>query len=114
MDSAEAICQQQKELEEEHPKKKPDEMALSEELLDMPSDEEMETGKLPSSESTKDATLTKGQGDRNQSSMAATCSARPASIPERDCTYIAINKFRSADRVAPNLMGGKLLNAGHC
>ena len=52
MDSAEAICQQQKELEEEleeeHPKKKPDEMALSEELLDMPSDEEMETGKLPS------------------------------------------------------------------
>ena len=52
MDSAEAICQQQKELEEEHPKKKPDEMALSEELLDMPSDDEMETSKPPSTDST--------------------------------------------------------------
>ena len=114
MDSAEAICQQQKDLEEEHPKKQPAGLDLSEELLDMPSDEEMETGKLPSSESSKDATSAKGQGDRKQSTKAATCSARSANIPERDCTYTAINKFRSADRVAPNLMGGELLNTGHC
>ena len=60
MDSAEAICQQQKDLEEEQPpKKQPAEVDLSEELLDMPSDEEMETGKLPSSESSKDATSAK-------------------------------------------------------
>ena len=54
-------------VEEEHPKKQPAEVDLSEELLDMPSDEEMETGKLPSSESSKDATSAKGQGDRKQS-----------------------------------------------
>ena len=114
MDSAVAICKQQKELEEEPARKKPDEMALSEELLDMPSDDKMETSKHPSTDSTKGATLAKGQGDGNPSSAAATCSARPASMPERDCSYIAINKFRSADRVAPNLMGGELLNTGHC
>ena len=90
MDSAEAICQQQKDLEEEHPKKQPTGVDLSEELLDMPSDEEMETGKLPSSESSKDAAPAKGQGDRKQSTKAATCSARSANIPERDCTYTAI------------------------
>ena len=52
MDSAVAICKQQKELEEEPARKKPDEMALSEELLDMPSDDEMETSKPPSTDST--------------------------------------------------------------
>ena len=89
-------------------------MALSEELLDMPSDDKMETNKQPPLDTVKVATLAKGQDDGNPSSAVATCSARPASMPERDCTYIAINKFRSADRVAPNLMGGELLNTGPC
>ena len=52
MDSAVAICKQQKELEEETARKKPDKMALSEELLDMPSDDEMDTSKPPSTDST--------------------------------------------------------------
>ena len=114
MDSTVAVCKQQKEPEEERTRAKPDEMALSEELLDMPSDDKMETNKQPPLDTVKVTTLAKGQDDGNPSSAVATCSARPASMPERDCTYIAINKFRSADRVAPNLMCGELLNTGPC
>ena len=55
----------------------------------MPSDDKMETNKQPSTDSVKVATLAKGQGDGNPSSAAASCSARPASMPERDCTYIS-------------------------
>ena len=93
MDSAVAICKQQKELEEETARKKPDKMALSEELLDMPSDDEMETSKHPSTDSTKGATLAKGQGDGNPSSAAATCSARPASMPRGIVRILPLTNF---------------------
>ena len=59
------------------------------------------------------ATLDQGQQE-SISVSKATQSMRPPSAPERDCTYIAINKYRMSDLVAPNLMGGDLLSVGEC
>ena len=81
--------------------------AEAEQLLDM----EDEVVAPPVTEPA--ATL--GQGQQESISVSkATQSMRPPSAPERDCTYIAINKYRMSDLVAPNLMGGDLLSVGEC
>ena len=61
----------------------------------------------------RDATLSQGQSgsiSRSEQPQAT----RPGTELPRDCTYVAIFKFRSAERVAPNLMGGEMLNTGNC
>ena len=85
-----------------------DQEAEAEQLLDMEDESEQLSASAPPA-----ATLSQGQ----QATIAitpATQSLRPVPPPDRDCTYIAINKFRMSDRVAPNLMGGDLLTAGEC
>ena len=79
----------------------------AEQLLDMEDEGEAPPVTKPA------ATL--GQGQQVSTSVSkATQSMRLPSVPERDCTYIAINKFRMSDLVAPNLMGGDLLSVGEC
>ena len=87
-----------------------DQETEAEQLLDM----EDEAEQPPASASVLPAaTLSQGQ-QATTASSPATQFLRPVPAPERDCTYIAINKFRMSDRVAPNLMGGDLLMAGDC
>ena len=109
MTTNKAICDQQRSLEEEdsHLAAKKDN---AEDLLDMITDDESESApaiKLPA------ATLPQGQsGSRSESEQPQ--ATRPATELPRDCTYVAIFKFRSAERVAPNLMGGEMFNTRNC
>ena len=87
-----------------------DQETEAEQLLDMEEEDEQPPASTPVLPA---ATLDQGQ-QAIIVSPPATQFLRPVPPPERDCTYIAINKFRMSDRVAPNLMGGDLLMAGDC
>ena len=108
MDNVMDVCSQQRQLEEGVSAAGTSE---AEALLDANSEDEAQL----QIQVTPPATSFGGQGGNNvQQQLMATPSQRPEAKLIRDSTYIAINKFRQAERVAPNLMGGDMINSGDC
>ena len=105
--ASEDVLLHQRNLEEGQEDLSSSQAAEAEQLLDMEDEGEAPPVTKPA------ATLEQGPQVSTHFSKA-TQSMRPPSAPERDCTYIAINKFRMSDLVAPNLMGGDLLSVGEC